>query len=174
MHGRSATLLIVLLTLFFPLIFIPVLEAKQTSWKTSISVDEMTGKKSAYAYSPEVGPTKQMNWPYQDVKASLVVGYDGKDEWVYIGFTEVPNLNTTGSGFGTRVKWDETIENETLVQKPGERFIHFHGDRFAIPKIENCNSVLVELPWYGNGKVYFKFPLNGSSAALKQIRNMVK
>ncbi|WDP90883.1 MAG: hypothetical protein HUN04_14750 [Desulfobacter sp.] len=154
-------------------------EAGSARWKTSVSVDEMTGKTSAYAFSPSVGPTKSMNWPYHTVKAWLGVGCDGKSEWVYIGFSEAPNLSIRGTEegyyvFGTRVKWDSIIENETLTQGWGENFIHFEGDRFAISKIESGNSVLVELPWHGNGKVYFKFPLNGSSAALKSMRDKVK
>jgi hypothetical protein len=31
--------------------------------------------------------------------------------------------------------------------------------------------VLLELNWYGEGKVYFRFPLDGSSAAIDKIHN---
>jgi len=183
MHSKSKALLILLffLTLsFIPIsIIAPQVEAGQQKWTTTVSEDEMTGKTSAFAFSPRVGPTKPMSAPYSDVKAWLAVGCDNKNEWVYVGFTKVPNLSIRGTEngyqvFGTRVKWDETIENETLTQAWGEKFIHFEGDRFAIQKIENGKSVLLEIPWHGSGKVYFKFDLNGSSDAIKHIRSVVK
>lgn len=34
--------------------------------------------------------------------------------------------------------------------------------------------MLIELDWYGEGKVHFHFPLTGSAAAIKEIRSAFK
>lgn len=144
-------------------------------WDTSLSKDEMTGEQSAYAISPTVAPTEKMNFPYGDTKAWLGVGCDGKNEWAYIGFNNAPNLNNTDTEDGynrirTRIKWDNKVENVTLIQEWGAAFIHFSDDESAIANIAKSTSVLLELNWHGNGKTYFRFPLDGSSAALQTIR----
>jgi len=146
------------------------------NWETSVSKDEMTGDLSAYASSPITGPTKSMGFPYSDVKAWLGVGCDEKDEWAYIGFTESPNLNDTETKDGyneirTRIKWDENVKNIVLTQEWGAKFIHFLFDISAIELIEKSDSVLLELNWHGEGIVYFKFSLSGSSSAINKIRN---
>ena len=145
-------------------------------WDTSLSKDEMTGERSAYASSPITGPTKRMGFPYSDTKAWLGVGCDGTNEWVYVGFNTAPNLNKadTEDGYNlirTRIKWDDKVENITLTQPWGAKYIHFRDDKSIISNIAKSNSVLLELNWHGEGKTYFKFSLSGSSAALKKIRS---
>lgn len=145
-------------------------------WTISISNDEMTGKSSCYASSPATGPTKPMGFPYHDVTAWLGIGADGKREWVYVGFSESPTLTGTDIGDGyntirTRIKWDDKVENVTLVQEWGSKFLHFENDSKIIAKIASSNSVLLELNWYSEGRSYFKFSLAGSSAAISKLRN---
>ncbi|HDL01917.1 MAG TPA: zinc ribbon domain-containing protein [candidate division Zixibacteria bacterium] len=149
----------------------------KVSWTHSKSKDKMTGKESAYASSPIIEPTKKMDFPYSDTTAWLGVGCNGKSEWAYVGFSKAPNLTDTDTEDGynlirTRIKWDEKIENITLRQDWGASFIHFQDDESIISNIANSNSVMLELKWYGEQKTHFKFPLNGSSAALKNIRNL--
>lgn len=145
------------------------------SWSHFTSKDEMTGAKTAYAASPRVSATERMRFPYSDTKAWLGVGCDGKNEWAYIGFTNAPNLNDTETEDGynriwARVKWDGEMDKLSLTQEWGAAFIHFSDNHAAIANIAESRSVLVELNWHGNGRTYFRFPLNGSSAALQAIR----
>jgi hypothetical protein len=145
-------------------------------WDVSLSKDEMTGEKSAYASSSATFPTEIMDFPYSDTKAWLGVGSDGNSEWVYVGFNNSPNLNNTDTQDGynlirTRIKWDDEVENVTITQDWGSKFLHFRNDKLIIKKIAKSNSVLLELDWHGEGKVYFKFSLKGSSSALKKMRN---
>lgn len=147
------------------------------SWKTSNSKDKMTGKKSSYASSPSVMATKRMGFPYSDVKAWLGVGCDGESKWAYIGFNKKPNLSDTKTKDGynliqTRIKWGKRVEEVTLTQDWGAKFIHFKDDESAISNIVNSKSALLELKWHGEQGTYFKFPLSGSSAALKRIRKL--
>jgi hypothetical protein len=147
-------------------------------WRTFSSKDEMTGETTWYAHSSQVTSTEEMDFPYHDTKAWLGVGTDGDDEWTYIGFSNEPNISDdeTQDGYSvirTRVKWDDKIEQMTFTQEWGAKFIHFRHKKIAISKIEASNTVLVELNWYGEGKVYFRFPLNGSAAAIEKIRNAI-
>lgn len=146
-------------------------------WTATTSTDEMTGKKTAYAFSPTVASKRKMGFPYRDVAAWLGVGCDGKSEWAYIGFNSAPNLADTETEDGynrinTRIKWNNHLEKVTLTQDWGASFIHFVSDKSAITKIITSNAALLELKWHGEQPTYFEFSLNGSSAALKRMRGM--
>jgi len=148
---------------------------QKPSWSTSTSKDEMTGKFSAYAHSPRVLPSKKMSFPYSDVYSYMGVGCDSDSEWVYFGFNTAPNLtkDKTKDGYNlieTRVKWDDQVENVSLTQDWGAKFIHFRNYDAAISNISASNSALLELQWHGQQSVYFDFTLNGSSKALSDIR----
>lgn len=117
-----------------------------------------------------------MGFPYNDVRAWLGVGCDGSNEWAYFGFSESPNItdDQTESSYSvirTRVRWDHSVENTALIQEWGAKFIGFHDDSAAIANIARANTVLLELNWYGEGRVYFEFSLKGSSAAVQQMRS---
>lgn len=153
---------------------ITVFASEAEQWYTFVSKDEMTEEETWFAVSPEVEPTKKMNFPYSSVWAWMGIGYNGKDEWVYIGFTEAPNLiNTTiKDGYdliSIRVKWDDELDNVKLTQTWGSKFLHFENDKAIVSKIAQSNTLLIELNWYGEGNVYFRFPLNGSADAINEI-----
>ena len=146
-----------------------------SGWDTSFDKDEMTGKKSAYASSNFVSPTKTMDFPYNKTKAWLGIGCDGTSEWVYVGFNTAPNLTNTDTKSGyseisTRIKFNDKVEYTTLTQDWGAKFIHFRDNKYIVSNIDKSNSLLLELQWHGNGKTYFNFPLNGSSSAISKIR----
>ena len=148
-------------------------------WDVSKSTDEMTGKISAYCSSQSVYSTKQMDFPYSNTQAWVGIGYDGKNEWIYIGFTNQPNLNNTDTedgynGISTRVKWDDNITTEYLTQTWGAKFIHFTNDKAVLQNIMKSHTLLLELDWHGNGKTYFKFDLRGSSEAIVKMRSICK
>jgi len=135
----------------------------------------MTGKRQVFATSPIVSATEKMDFPYRDVTAWLGVGCDGKSEWAYIGFSKAPNLTDTDIGDGynrinTRIKWNETVQNVTLIQEWGAPFLHFENDRQVISKITSANSALLELKWYGQNHPYFNFSLDGAVAAVTEMR----
>jgi hypothetical protein len=148
---------------------------RKPQWETSTSVDKMTGKRQVFAASPTVPPTEKMEFPYRDVTAWLGVGCDGKSEWAYIGFSKAPNLidTETESGYSrinTRIKWNESVQNVTLIQEWGAAFLHFQDDHRAISKITTSNSALLELKWYGQNHPYFSFPLDGAAASVTEMR----
>ena len=148
-------------------------------WDVSSSTDEMTGKTSPYCFSPFTSPTKSMDFPYSDTQAWLGIGCNGDSEWVYIGFTNEPNLLNTDTEDGydvisTRIKWNDNVVNQKFIQPWGAKFLLFSDDKAVIQNIMESNSLLVELNWHGNGKTYFKFNLAGSSKAISQMRAKCK
>jgi RNA polymerase subunit RPABC4/transcription elongation factor Spt4 len=153
----------------------PVQTVRKPQWEVSTSVEKMTGKRQAFASSPTVSAAERMDFPYGDVRAWLGVGCDGTDEWAYIGFSSAPNLTDTDTESGynrirTRIKWDESLEDVTLTQEWGAPFLHFRDDDAAIARMATAGSALLELNWYGQGRSYFSFPLDGSSASIATIR----
>lgn len=149
------------------------------AWRSFTSNDEMTGKLQAFAHSPQIAPTRRMEFPYSNVEAWLGVGCDGKSEWVYIGFNGSPNLSNdeTEDGYNlisTRIKWDDSLENVKLTQDWGAKFIHFREDSSALAKISASSKALLELQWHGQQPAHFEFSLNGSSKAITEMRNECK
>ena len=145
------------------------------AWVTSVSQDEMTGKFTAFAHSPRTYPSKRMGFPYHDVNSWMGVGCDAENEWVYLGFNDSPNLSkdTTESGYNlikTRIKWDDNVEDISLTQDWGAKFLHFKDDSIVTSKIAASSTALVELQWHGEQATYFKYSLNGSSKAISEIR----
>lgn len=145
-------------------------------WVTSVSKDEMTGKFTAFAHSPKSYPSKKMGFPYHDINSWMGVGCDADNEWVYLGFNDSPNLSkdTTESGYNlikTRIKWDDNVEDVSLTQDWGAKFLHFKDDSIVTSKIAASSTALVELQWHGEQATYFKYSLSGSSKAISEIRD---
>ena len=116
-----------------------------------------------------------MSFPYSDVHAWLGVGCNKGNEWVYVGFSESPNITNdeTEDGYNrirTRIKWNDEVEDIILTQDWGSEFLHFRDDSLVISKIAASNSALLEIQWYGEGNTYFEFSLNGSSKVIQEIR----
>ena len=148
-------------------------DAAASGRRTTVSEDEMTGEISAFAISPRVRPTKAMSFPYHDIESWIGVGCDSESQWVFFGFSDSPNLTGTETmdGFNhitTRVKWDDEVKKTILVQVWGSESIHFRSSRAdrAVNNLISSSSVLLELDWYGNQSVYFRYPLNGSASAI--------
>jgi len=146
-------------------------------WDVETSTDEMTGEMSAYTYSPNYYSTQQMGSPYDDVEAWIGVGCRKGVEWAYIGFSTSPNLVNTDIEDGydrisTRVKWNDSIESVILLQEWGDRFLMLSDDADVIQKLQTKDTLLLELEWYGEGTVYFKFPLTGAKEGIGSMRSM--
>lgn len=148
----------------------------ESSWQTTTSEDEMSGEFSAYAMSKQVVPSPSMEFPYHDVTARIAMGCNSKgSEWAYLYITGGTNLaNTeTESGynwFQTRVKWDDDLKTMRFTQDWGADFVHFSDDKTAIAKMQAANTVKIEMQWHSQRPTYFTIPLNGSSAAIAEIR----
>ena len=147
------------------------------SWTISKDVDEMSGECSYYITSKSVRPLKPMHFPHWNVTANLVVEFDGNLEWIYLAFNTVPNLvgGELRDGYdeiGIRVRFDNSIEGITISHDWGSHFLYCEFPDFLLPKLVHSKTVLIELPWYGQGDVYFKFNLMGFSRALKKMKSM--
>jgi hypothetical protein len=155
-------------------------------WVTSISKDEMTGKFSAYAHSPTAYPSKKMGFPYHDVDSWMGVGCDAKKEWVYFGFNVALNLTNdeTKDGYNlirTRIRWNDNVEDITLTQNWGAKFIHFRNDADAVSKIVASSTALLELKWHGQHQRTSSIPsavhrklLQRSGLNVQDFRSSVK
>lgn len=160
------------------LILTSIINAK---WDISYKTDKMTGKKSAFAISPDTSSVETMSFPYTNTYGNLVVGCNEKIESIYFVFNNQPNLlnSQTEQGYNiidTRIKIDKKVDTVTLTQDWGSRFLYFLYKKHWIKKLLNSKSknLLLELNWYGNGATYFNFDINGSKEAIKKIRDFCK
>jgi hypothetical protein len=146
-------------------------------WDIASSIDEMSGITSYFLKSQYVEPTQRMGMPYDGVIAIVTVACDKNGEWAYIWFSTSPNLVNTDIEDGydritTRVKWDDSIEDSVLfLQKWGEPSLWFVDDEKAIQNIQTHDTMLLELEWFGEGKVYFRFPLEGAAEGIRSLRS---
>lgn len=170
---RTKRIFVILLGLSLTLLMAESVNAK---WRSFSSKDEMTGEVSCYAVSPRVSATETMGFPYHDITAVLGVGVKDNSEWAYVVFSNSPNLVDTEIEDGynmidTRIKWDDRLSKVTLTQDWGSDALHFLSDKYVIEDILKSNTVLLELNWFGEGRVYFRFSLEGSTAAISQARS---
>jgi len=166
--NRKSPLLIALFGLFVALVATPAF----AGWSTSIERDNVTGKRTGYAFSDNATATKKMK---SGVEAWLGVGCVGFQEWAYVGFSDTPKLDNTTEESGhslirTKIKWDGKAEEVVLTQDPGASVLHFHADKAVISGIARSYTVVLDLDWHGEGTRHFEFSLKGSSAALASIR----
>ena len=92
-------------------------------------------------------------------------------------FSSQPNINSKGisSGhyyFSSRLKWDHLITDISLQQKWGSEYLNLasynsESDLEISDKIRSSKSAMLELDWYGEGLVRFKYSLNGADEAIK-------
>lgn len=148
-------------------------------WEVSSSIDEISGEKSCYAFSPSFGPTEQMGFPYSDVVSWIGVGINKDSEWAYFGFSTNPNLTggKIGDGykaFKIRGRWDDKQVTLDLTQKWGSKFLHVMDDRFFIRNLLTRKLLIIELDWYNEGNVYFKYDLSGAKEAIEKARAMCR
>ncbi len=148
-------------------------------WRVSTSVDQISGVKSCYAISPTVKPLQPLGFPYGDLVSWIGVGVKQQDEWGFIGFSQQPNLvnGEIGNGYHTyelRVRWDRTAGGMHVVQDWGSRFLHPVNDRSFIKDAETFKTLVIELKWYGQGSVYFRYPLSGAAKAIRRARAMCR
>lgn len=146
-------------------------------WTTTSTTDEMTGATRHIAMSDPTEPTREMDFPYQDLEGRIVVACEGGAEMAILYFTKRPNLTDTdygasgGPAVDTRVKFDDKIKDLRVRHESGRQSLTIAGDTFFIRDVMESSTALVELPWYGHGDVYFRFSLTGSVEAIQSIRS---
>ena len=146
-------------------------------WRTQIHIDEMTNEKYALAISPDSYPTRRLGFPYKDLHSNLIVKCTRDGVGVVFLFSSQPNINSKGisSGyyyFSSRLKWDHLITDISLEQKWGSEYLSLasynsESDLEISDKIRSSKSAMLELDWYGEGLVRFKYSLNGADEAIK-------
>ncbi len=127
------------------IITLPTATPAAAQWTNSASKDEMTNEQMVLAISPHATPSRPMELPYTDTDAWVGFMCDGKNEWVYLGFSNTPNLNNTELGdgfnyFSTRLKWGAEIKNARFSQKWGSSFINFSDGRDALKRLTNGSA----------------------------------
>lgn len=152
-------------------------------WYVTSSSDEMTGEETHYAISPRTKPNRAMDFPYQDVEGWIGIGCKKGEKWLYFKFSSQPNLiDTTEDGYNTletRIKIDDEIKLVRFNQSWGSSSLFVNNSRYydtikqdeLISLLPKANEILLELPWHGNGSVYFKYAMTGSANALYQFNN---
>lgn len=163
-------------------------EKRARSWTHSQHEDEMSGEISYYASSKRVKPRRMMEFPYRDTVSSVhVVCKRGTSPRVHFWFSNAPNLtgDTTRSGYNdiqTRIRWDDDpVQNLRLTQTWGAKFLHvqYLGSRTVstekeqefVRLVEGKTSLLLELSWYGSGRVHFLYDLTGAKDAIARIKD---
>ena len=147
----------------------------ETEWTVTVRKDEMTGEETRYVLSPLVPPVSPVGLRYRSIKAGLGVGYDGEDEWVYIWFNQIPIFDDTEFKgdyeiINTRIKWDDEIEGVQLYNDGlASDVIYFSDNKKVVSKIINSDTMLLELILFGEGNVYFQFPLVGAAEAINEL-----
>ena len=142
------------------------------AWGEWSSTDAMTGKSRNGIASSWTAPMDPMSFPYQGTKA--VIGISCNGDGAYMRFTDTPNLTDDepqSGGYSTsrlRVKFDGNQPKRwKFSQMWGSDMLHTRSGTVRHGLIAG-NSVMVEIPWYGNGPVIFRFSLAGSADAYRK------
>jgi len=153
-------------------------QAALAGWRGWPSKDEMTGEIRAYAVSDKVTSTTPMDFPYTETRSWLGFGCDTKgNEWAYIGFSTLNLISQPARDYNVyifRVKFDDEVIKMKMEESRNSDFLHFWGDAEAIRRFISHTMVKLELDWYGQGKVYFEYSLEGSSDAIRRAREICR
>ncbi|EPE5297877.1 hypothetical protein ACSIWU_004064 [Vibrio parahaemolyticus] len=142
------------------------LAKSKSAWSYRISTDEMTQEKSVYL-SSKVGTTiRPMSFPYRGTESAIYFGCDKKSKWAYFWFSNQPNIvnDQTESGFSlskSRISFDNDLENITMTQKWGSKFMHARYPDWLSKKLTGKEIVKLELDWHGEGRVIFSYNVQG-------------
>lgn len=107
-------------------IFLLSTSANATEWKFQTSKDDFSGASYSYVISNTTKPSKQLEFPYKDLTAYLVI-YCSIPKDLYMTFSSDPNLigaNKTDrdySLYSTDVRLDGQIIRSIFVKENNER-----------------------------------------------------
>ncbi len=144
------------------------------------SRDEMTGEIRIYTFSDSVTSTTPMDFPYTGTKSWLGFGCDREnDEWAFIGFSSLNLISQPIRDYSVyififRVKFDDEVINMKMEESRNSDFLFFRDSTEAIRRFIRHTMVKLELDWFGQGKVYFEYSLEGASDAIRRAREMCR
>ena len=153
------------------------------TWVVVESTDVM-GQQVFVAMSEATAPLREMSSPYEDVKA--YVGYvceDSIEGILMVSFdsrSEI-NLDTRGGEkladpfiggveIETRVKYNNRIETVSILYKEGGLFLHLAPDQ--TDNVIQNDTMMLEVPWRGEGYIHFQFSLDGAAKAIHKVREV--
>ncbi|ELR67190.1 hypothetical protein C942_02698 [Photobacterium marinum] len=142
------------------------IERSKSAWSYRVSTDEMTQEKSIYL-SSRVGTTiKPMSFPYTGTESAIYFGCNSKSKWAYFWFSNQPNIRNdqTKSGYSlskSRISFDDELENITMTQEWGSKFMHVRYPDWLSKKLTGKDIVKLELDWHGEGRAIFSYDVQG-------------
>lgn len=157
-----------------------------SNWRVNAKMNERYGEPEATAYLRSIKPATPLNYPYEDLKATLSVGCDpGFYVKTYIIFNKPANLGSISyDEDGDRyqyveLKFDDKVVSGKLFHRNGHRAVHVYVEpnpwtakRFDMPAMLSKHSKLsMYISWYGGGS-YFDFPLEGAARAMEQMQSV--
>ena len=145
-------------------------------WRLLRSKDEMTNEESIYIRSSSFSSISPMEFPYQSVTSWIGIGCKKDSRWVYIGFSESPNLSNTQTEdgyntFRTKVRFDDVVETLSFTQKWAADFIYPKNDEQFIRKLSASKNVRLALEWYGQREVYFDYQMHQFDKVLGEMKS---
>lgn len=148
-------------------------------WTKSTSTDEMRGTRSTFVISPDIRPLTPMSFPYGDTTMNLAIACNDGNEWAYLVFSNQPNIvgDTPRGTFSEAVldiSWGAEISGHSVTQEPGSRFLHFRDDADIFMRIESSPHMIVEIPWYSQGRVQFSVSLEHGKQAVAYLRQQCR
>lgn len=146
-----------------------------SGWSQSSSPGELTETISYFAVSARTTPTRKLNYPYEQIAVSLGFGCDGSDEWMYLSFSEPPNIDDAvveeeSNRYTFKIQFDDDSARYAMTQKFGTRSLHFKDDAQVAQRVLDASSMTLEVNWYSEGVVRFVFALEGSAEAIAAAR----
>jgi len=146
----------------------------QAQWRNTATITrdafgDVTGK---LVSSLSVRPAKQMSFPYEDVRAHLVVA-GCRSAW--IGFNQEINLRGGSIGDGHTnyridTRYDGTVRRtESMWQAWGGSALYLTAGGPTIRDWKSAKTFEIAVPWHGEGDVLFRFDMTGSATAIEQV-----
>ena len=143
-------------------------------WQGWTHEDPMDDSVRKGVWSSWMSPLNRMGFPYHETKARLSLLCDDGPRTAYMDFTNVPILSGAENhdGFETmnlRVRFDNgEVRRVRAIQPWGSNMVGLDTTNH-LGKLRDAilggNTMLVEIPWHGEGNVIFDFSLAGSRKA---------
>ena len=140
-------------------------------WTVETRENEMDGTVTFAAQSETVAPTKPLSSPY-DGTASKVNAMCVEDELILLITFSKSILPSRDMYIDARLKFDneEPIE-VSAINVPNIKGLVIRYTKYPgiIDKFSTAQTVLLEVPTNGLGRVYFRYPLGGSAEAISTL-----
>lgn len=156
------------------IIFLNFISSAYSNWSFQVKENPMDNTKSIYLFTDEASSNPKMNFPHNNTRVSLVFACSNMKKWSFFAFNESPILNNKSikSGYDeitTRIKFGNNIENIQLIHEWGQTALHVKNDYLFRHTLSGNLELLLELDWYGEGKVYFKINTTGFIKKFKEL-----